>query len=154
MYQETQRMSVLRAARRPPDSGQTGARMRGFTLIELMVTLAIVAILAAIAYPSYLSHVRKANRAAAQGYMLEVANLQQRFLLDARQYAQDLPTLNSTVPTNVSAKYTVTTSLKTGTTLPGFLVTAAPIGAQALDSCGTLTVDETGLKTPSGSSCW
>ncbi|CAN7550404.1 type IV pilin protein [Variovorax paradoxus] len=136
------------------------AQERGFTLIELMITVAIVAILAAIAYPSYTSYIVRSNRSAVQGYMLEVSSLQQRYLLDARSYAADLAALNSSVPSHVSSNYTVTTPLKTGTTLPGFTVTATPIGSQlARDTgCGTLTIDEAGTKTASGSKgvagCW
>jgi len=135
-------------------------QVRGFTLIELMVTVAIVAILAAVAYPSYTNYITRSNRSAAQGYMLEVSNLQQRYLLDARAYAADLATLNSSTPSNVSSNYTVTTAPKAGTTLPGFTVTAAPTGnQQAKDTaCATLTIDETGAKTASGSNgvagCW
>src|ERR1700756_5348239 len=88
-------------AKRPARRGRSGPA-NGFTLIELMVTVAIVAILAAIAYPSYIAYIVRANRAAAQGYMLELTSLQQRYLLDARSYALDLPTLNTTVPSNVA----------------------------------------------------
>src|SRR5688500_9870500 len=69
----------------PSRRARCNARMqsRGFTLIELMVTVAIVAILAAIAYPSYTNYIVRSNRSAAQGYMLELSNLEQRYLLDA-----------------------------------------------------------------------
>ena len=148
----------MRASLPGPQPGPAG--VRGFTLIEVMVTVAIVAILAAIAYPSYTSYIVRSNRSAAQGYMLELSSLQQRYLLDARTYAANLVTLNSSVPSHVSSNYTVTTAPKTGTTLPGFTVTATPIGSQlARDTaCGTLTIDEAGTKTASGSSgvagCW
>jgi type IV pilus assembly protein PilE len=160
-------MSTPRVACHPLGRREAGPRERGFTLIELMVTVAIVAILAAIALPSYLGHVRQANRAAAEGYMLELSNRQQRYLLDARAYATastaaDFTTLNwPSAPTTVQANYTVTTAAKTSTTPPGFTVTATPISGspQAQDTtCGTLGIDETGTKTITGtgtvSACW
>ncbi|SCK60274.1 type IV pilus assembly protein PilE [Variovorax sp. HW608] len=130
----------------------------GFTLIEVMVTVAIVAILAAIAYPSYTAYIVRSNRAAAQGYMLEVTNLQQRYLLDARQYASDsVRQANWPTPANVSPNYTIAIALQAGPP-PGYTITATPINAQQSrdTACGTLTVDQTGQKTVSGTgtSCW
>jgi len=133
---------------------------RGFTLIELMVTVAIVAILAAIAYPSYTNYIVRSNRSAAQGYMLELSNLEQRYLLDARSYAPNLDALNYPIPSNVLPNYTVTAVPKAGTTPPGFTITATPIGGQlARDSaCATLKIDEAGKKEALGTSgaagCW
>ncbi len=130
----------------------------GFTLIELMITVAIVAILAAIAYPSYTSYIVRSNRAAAEGYMLEVSGLQQRYLLDARAYAPDLPTLNTAAPANVAPNYTVATAPSAAASAPGFTVTATPINTQATrdTACGTLTVDQAGTKSASGTgtTCW
>jgi type IV pilus assembly protein PilE len=135
---------------------------RGFTLIELMITVAIVAILAAVAYPSYTSYIVRSNRSAAQGYLLELSNLQQRRLLDARSYASDLAGLNVTsasVPPNVSPNYTIATATRdTGSALPGFEVTATPKGSQSTrdSACGKLTINETGAKSAAGggTSCW
>ncbi|MDP1716460.1 MAG: prepilin-type N-terminal cleavage/methylation domain-containing protein, partial [Burkholderiales bacterium] len=86
-------------------------RHAGFTLIELMITVAILGILAAVAYPSYQDHLRKGRRAAAQNFLMEVGNRQQQYLLDARNYAAGsaaLTTLNLSVPTDVSRFYTIT----------------------------------------------
>lgn len=134
---------------------------KGFTLIELMVVVAIVGILAAVAYPSYSSYVIRSNRAAAKSFMLEVSNLEQRYLIDARSYASALSDLNVSVPSDVSSNYTITiTAPRAGITAPSYTITADPINGQLSGdtSCGKLTLDETGSKAASGSggvtSCW
>ena len=71
----------------------------GFTLLELMIVVAIVGILASIAYPSYMDHVRKGNRAKAQAFLMDVAQRQQNYLLVNRQYAATLADLGVTVGT-------------------------------------------------------
>src|SRR5437867_4793483 len=131
----------------------------GFTLIELMITVVIMGVLAAIAYPSYMKYVARGNRSAAQSFMLEVTSRQERYLLDGRQYAPDLPTLGMTVPDTVSPNYTVSITNVTAAP-PGYVVQAAPIGGQANNdaNCGTLTISGTGAKAASGpggvANCW
>lgn len=131
----------------------------GFTLIELMITVAIVGILAMVAYPSYTAYIVRANRSAAQSFMFAVTNKQEQYLLDARSYATSLGVLNMTVPADVAGKYTVTTTSDMTTTPPSYLVTAAPKTGQNDPRCGTLTLNHTGTKTQSGtasavSDCW
>ena len=131
-------------------------RARGFTLVELVIVVAVIGILMAIAIPSYQNHLRKARRAEAQTYLLDIANLQQQYLLDARTYALGagaLTALNKPPPSGVSNFYTVDVSPAAPTIPPSFLITATPKpGAQASD--GTLTLDNTGRKQRNGVDGW
>jgi type IV pilus assembly protein PilE len=133
---------------------------RGFTLIELMITVALVAILTAVALPSYQSHVRKSRRAEAQAFLLSVAARQQQFLLDTRGFATTLTAVGIATPSNVSAAYTVQlcttttpcTALAAGAT--AFALIATPDTAQSSEKCGTLSIDQNGTKTAAVSGCW
>ena len=127
----------------------------GFTLVELMVTVAIVSILVSIAYPSYLQQMQKGRRSAAEGYLMDLAQRQQQYFTDARAYAPDVATLNDPVPSEVGSYYTVqicsgsvtaSTCPFAATTPPTFVITATAIGTQASD--GNLSIDSTGAKAP------
>ena len=135
-------------------------RSGGFTLIELMITVVIVGILAAVAYPSYDKFVVKGRRSDAQQLLTEIASKQAQYLFDARSYTATLGSggLNMarskwTCTTNCTNQYyTVTLSTSPGTvdntaTPPYFKVAAIPIAGSSQASDGTLTVDSTGAKT-------
>jgi type IV pilus assembly protein PilE len=128
-------------------------RQAGFTLIELIVAVAIIGILAAIAYPAYQQQIRKSRRAEAQSFMMAVAARQQQFLLDTRAYAATVAGIGVPIPTAVSSHYTLTLAVTAGPP-PTYTLTATPAATQAYETCGTLGIDQAGAKTASTGGCW
>lgn len=127
----------------------TSRCLRGFTLIELMVSLVVVAILVAIAVPSYSMYVRQARRGEAESTLADIAQREQQYFLDQRAYAANIATLNPTIPSDVQTYYTVTATPGAGAP-PTFVATAAPKAGTAQARDYTLTIDNTGAKTPAG----
>lgn len=128
----------------------------GFSLIELMVAVAIVAILTAIAYPAYTSQMKKGRRSAAESLLMDIAQREQQYLLDQRSYAPDTGTLNVTIPQDVTPYYTlaICQSAAPPCTAPSagslaYVAVATPIPASAQAGDSILTIDNTGAKTPS-----
>jgi type IV pilus assembly protein PilE len=128
----------------------------GFSLIELMVAVAIVAILTAIAYPAYTSQMKKGRRSAAESLLMDIAQREQQYLLDQRSYAPDTGTLNVTIPQDVTPYYTlaICQSAAPPCTAPSagslaYVAVATPIAASAQAGDSILTIDNTGAKTPS-----
>lgn len=126
---------------------------RGFTLIELMITVAIIAILAAVAYPSYQDHIRKSRRAEAQAFLLAVAGRQQQFLVDTRAYSASLSAIGIPTPPNVALGYDLVASAPAGNP-PTFSLTATPKAIQIGEKCGVLSIDHNGTKTAAINGCW
>jgi type IV pilus assembly protein PilE len=123
---------------------------RGFTLIELMIVVAVIGILAAIAYPSYQNQIRKSNRAAAQAVMMDAANKQQLYLSSQREYADTLAKLNITPPTDVSRWYEFAITTEPLATPPTFLITGTPKAGTAQVPDGALTLNSAGTKARAG----
>ena len=134
------------------------ARPTGFTLIEVMIVVAIVAILAAIALPSYNEYIRRGHRADARAGLLQ-----------AQQWLERAATANGVYPTSLPASLTWSgdgtkrydIALAAGATNAAFTLTATPKGAQVGDKCGTYTLTHTGLRGANGvtsgaivTECW
>ena len=139
-----------------PLSGKT---RHGFTLIELMIVVAIIGTVAAIAYPSYVQYTVRSNRSGAQSFILGVANKQEQYILDARAYADSLSTLSMATPGEVSRNYAITITGVTASP-PAYIITATPTGKQLSNDtkCGNLTINQAGQKGITGSgtvaTCW
>jgi type IV pilus assembly protein PilE len=123
---------------------------RGFTLIEVMITVAIIAILAAIALPSYQQYVIRANRSAAQGVMLDIANRQQQYFIANRVYADDseLKATGFALPDEVSRNYDYTVTPYAGGTPPGFDIVFTPKSGSSQASDVELELNSEGVKKP------
>jgi len=121
---------------------------KGFTLIELMITILVVAILASIAIPSYRQYVIRGNRTAAQAVMMEIATRQQQFFVANRVYAEgdeEANDLGFSLPPEVADNYDFDLVAVPGPP-PGFTITFTPKGGQAGDV--DLTLNSAGVKTP------
>lgn len=124
-------------------------RQSGFTLIELMIVVAIVAILASIALPSYQEFVKRGHRAAAQSEMMDIANRQQQYFLANRGYADSLEKLSYRIPDEVTPRYALNPAnmgVDNNATPPSYTITFVAQGAQVSD--GNLSLSSEGVKTP------
>lgn len=132
----------------------------GFTLIELMIAVAIVGIIAAIAMPAYQNYVMQSNRAVAKAILHENAQFMERFYTENNRYDQDMggnavaiPVIQS--PRTGAVQYNITLQAVANAT---FTLQAVPDagGSMAGDACGTLTLTNTGLQGAAGTiaECW
>ncbi|HTN32848.1 MAG TPA: type IV pilin protein [Marinobacter sp.] len=137
---------------------QQSIAANGFTLIELMIVVAIIGIISAIAYPSYQSHVEKTRRSLASADLLELAQwMERRYAtnFDYRATGGGAPTLPFTTSPRNASEPTAYNIAFDGTVGRGsFKLVATPTSLQSGDKCGSLTVDNTGLKGAGAADCW
>jgi type IV pilus assembly protein PilE len=137
----------------------------GFTLVELMITVVILAIIVGIAVPSYQAQIRKARRTDARNAMLDIAAREERYLSIANSYSAAATDVGYTGawPQAVSNNYyNVTVAAPPLAVPPSFLITATAINAQTADlPCQTFTLDQIGTQTAKDSAnvdnstvCW
>lgn len=128
---------------------------KGFTLIELMIAVAIVGILAAIAYPSYTEYVRKTRIAEAAATILEVAQIAERYYSQNGDYVDDAIIYPEQSPSDGNAIYNVV--LEDGEDEDGgYLVTASAVGGGVMDGdgCANMSINALGVRLPADVRCW
>jgi type IV pilus assembly protein PilE len=142
---------------------RTPAAARGFTLVEVIVVVAIIGILAAIAVPSYNEYVRRSQRAEARTVLLEAAQFMQRFYSAHDRYdaTRDgtgvaLPAALQKAPASGGTRYAISLAAVSTT---AYTLQAAPTGSMSGDKCGTFTLTSVGRKdvkeaTASAAECW
>jgi type IV pilus assembly protein PilE len=127
--------------------------MSGFTLIEALITVAIIGIISSIAYPSYIDFVVQSNRSEGLRELVRIANLQEQYYVDNRSYTPVMTELGLDADPFITehGHYSIDATVVNDT----FTLVATAKGTQASkdSACGTISVTNTGKKTPA-SNCW
>jgi type IV pilus assembly protein PilE len=145
----------------PWTSEDNGMRRQqhGFSLIELMIVVLIIAILSAVAMPSYRSYIARTHRVDAQRALTDLAGRQERYLYSNNAYTKNLSDLGGS--SSMAGSYYTVAIDPANTSSTSFSVVATAVGAQQKDDkpCQTLTLDQSGRQTSTGSTvndpkCW
>lgn len=136
---------------------------QGFTLLELLIVVAIMGILASIALPAYQNSVLRSGRAEAKSELLQVASDQERYFSNFNSYVDDATPLNTPVVagrdrTTQNGFYAISVAAcGAGAITNCFLATATAQNDQTADVCTTLTISNTGARGATGDTtneCW
>jgi type IV pilus assembly protein PilE len=137
------------------------APMQGFTIVEILVALAIVALLASFALPAYRDSTLRAGRADGKAALMQVASDQERFYSNNFSYSTNAVPLAATPAATLTSRdgnYVISVAACAGGAIANcFVASAAPQGSQVADTCGTLTINQLGVRAASGGSvedCW
>ena len=131
-------------------------KMKGFSLVELMIVVAIIGILASVAYPSYVDFVAKSNRSEGQRELLRIANLQEQYFIDQRSYTGDMTQLGLNADPFITDGGYFSIDAVVAASGTSYTLTASATTTQALNdaSCKKLEVTDTGKKTATSADCW
>jgi type IV pilus assembly protein PilE len=125
---------------------------KGFSLIELMVAVVVLGLLVAIALPSYQQYILRSWRATASACVLTLAqNMERQFTVNMT-YLAAAPVNGCTTENGMAARYTI--GLAAAATANAYSIQAVPQAAQAADTCGTMSINQTGTRTGAVANCW
>ena len=138
--------------------GPNGAQI-GFTLVELMVVVAVIAILSSVAVPSYLSSIQKSRRTDAKSALLDLAAREERYFTVYNTYTTSAASLGYAAFPYTLNKGDYVVTVATGANGLSYSLLASALGSQAGDACGGYTLNQLGLQgnvgnTLASSSCW